>query len=142
MNVNRRVSPATGIAVAALSSHSAARPSRSASVSAPAPRRHSAPARRGTCAASPTSPARPASPAHSPEPERCYCTGRAIQVRRLGIGSYEVRFVGNGAQNALASGGVGVQASAERIAPGIYRVGVYPSGRADPADFPFLVVLV
>jgi hypothetical protein len=70
------------------------------------------------------------------------CTGRAIQVRRLGIGSYEVRFLGNGAQNAIANGGVGVQASVERIAPGIYRVGVYPSGRADPADFPFLVVLV
>ncbi len=70
------------------------------------------------------------------------CTGRAIHVRRLGIGSYEVRFVGNGAQNAIANGGVGVQASAERIAPGIYRIGVYPSGRADPADFPFVVVLV
>jgi hypothetical protein len=73
---------------------------------------------------------------------RYNCTGRAIHVRRLGIGSYEVRFIGNPAQNAVASGGVGVQASAERIAPGIYRVGVYPSGRADPADFPFLVTLV
>jgi hypothetical protein len=73
---------------------------------------------------------------------RYNCTGRAIHVRRLGIGSYEVRFVGNGAQNAIANGGVGVQASAERVAPGIYRIGVYPSGRADPADFPFLVVLV
>ena len=70
------------------------------------------------------------------------CTGRAIHVRRLGIGSYEIRFVGNAAVNAIASGGVGVQASAERIAPGLYRVGVYPAGRADPADFPFLVVLV
>jgi hypothetical protein len=70
------------------------------------------------------------------------CTGRAVHVRRLGIGSYEVRFLGNPAPNAVASGGVGVQASAERIGPGIYRVGVYPSGRADPADFPFLIVLV
>jgi hypothetical protein len=73
---------------------------------------------------------------------RYNCTGRAIQVRRIGIGSYQVRFVGNGAPNALASGGINVQASAERIGPGVFHVGVYPSGRADPADFPFLVVLV
>jgi len=73
---------------------------------------------------------------------RFNCTGRAIQVRRLGIGSYEVRFVGNGAPTAIANGGSGVQASAERIGAGLYRVSVYPSGRADPADLPFVVMLV
>jgi hypothetical protein len=73
---------------------------------------------------------------------RFNCTGRAVQVRRLGIGIYEVRFVGNAAPNAIASGGGGVQASADRIGDGVYRVSVYPSGRADPGDFPFLVVLV
>jgi hypothetical protein len=73
---------------------------------------------------------------------RFNCTGRAVQVRRLGIGVYEIRFVGNPAPNAIASGGSGVQASADRVGAGLYRVSVYPSGRADPADLSFLVVLV
>jgi hypothetical protein len=73
---------------------------------------------------------------------RFNCTGRAVQVRRLGIGSFEVRFVGNAAPTAFAGGGSGVQASAERVGAGVYRVSVYPSGRADPADFPFAVLLV
>ena len=73
---------------------------------------------------------------------RFNCTGRAVHVRRTGIGVYELRFVGNGAPNAIANGGSGVQASAEQIGPGIYRVTVYPSGRADPGDFPFVVMLV
>jgi hypothetical protein len=73
---------------------------------------------------------------------RFNCTGRAVQVRRLGIGSYEVRFVGNPAPTAIGNGGSGVQASAERVGPGLYRVSVYPSGRADPADFPFVILLV
>ena len=73
---------------------------------------------------------------------RFNCTRRAIHVRRIGIGVYEVRFVGNSAPNALASGGGGVQASAERVGAGVYRVSVYPSGRADPGDFPFVVVVV
>ena len=73
---------------------------------------------------------------------RFNCTGRAVQVRRLGIGIYEVRFAGNAAPNAIASAGSGVQASADRIGAGVYRVSVYPAGRADPGDLPFLVVLV
>jgi hypothetical protein len=73
---------------------------------------------------------------------RFNCTGRAVQVRRLGIGSYEVRFAGNGAPTAIASGGSGVQASADRVGSGVYRISVYPSGRADPADLPFVVMLV
>jgi hypothetical protein len=73
---------------------------------------------------------------------RFNCTGRAVQVRRLGIGVYEVRFVGNGAPNAIASGGSGIQASADRIGAGLYRVTVYPAGRADPADGGFVVALM
>jgi hypothetical protein len=73
---------------------------------------------------------------------RFNCTGRAVQVRRLGIGVYEVHFVGNASPNAIAGGGSGVQASAEPIGAGLFRVTVYPSGRADPGDFAFVVVLV
>jgi hypothetical protein len=73
---------------------------------------------------------------------RFNCTGRAVQVRRLGIGMYEVRFRGNPAPTAIASGTSGIQASAERIGAGLYRVTVYPAGRADPADGGFIVTLV
>jgi hypothetical protein len=73
---------------------------------------------------------------------RFNCTGRAVQVRRTGIGTYEVRFVGNGAAAAVAGGPVGVQASADRIAPGVFRVAVYPAGRADGNDYPFVIALV
>jgi hypothetical protein len=73
---------------------------------------------------------------------RFNCTGRAVQVRRTGIGTYEVRFVGNRAAAALASGPAGVQASADRIAPGVFRVAVYPAGRADGNDHQFVIALV
>ena len=73
---------------------------------------------------------------------RFNCTGRAVQVRRTGIGTYEVRFLGNPAPTAIATGGVGIQAAAERAAPGLFRVAVYPAGRADGGDLPFVIVLV
>jgi hypothetical protein len=73
---------------------------------------------------------------------RFNCTRRPVFVRRLGIGVYEVQFFGNWAANAIASGPAGVQASAHRVSPGIFRVTVYPAGRADPWDAPFVVVLV
>ncbi|MGH3133178.1 MAG: hypothetical protein ACRDNY_05475 [Gaiellaceae bacterium] len=70
------------------------------------------------------------------------CTRRAIQVRRLGIGIYELQFVGNGAPSAIGSGVSGAQSSADRIGPGLFRITVSPTGRADPADLPFMVTLV
>jgi hypothetical protein len=73
---------------------------------------------------------------------RFNCTGREVQVCRTGIGTYEVRFVGNRAAAALASGPAGVQASADRIAPGVFRVAVYPAGRADGNDHQFVIALV
>jgi hypothetical protein len=73
---------------------------------------------------------------------RFNCTGRAIQVRRVGIGTYEIRFLGNGAPTALASGAAGGAASADPIPGGAFRVSVTPAGRADPEDRPFTIVLV
>jgi hypothetical protein len=73
---------------------------------------------------------------------RFNCTGRAVQVRRLAIGVYEVRFVGNAAPTALAGGLGGGQASAERSGAGVFRVSVYPAGRADPEDRGFILVVV
>jgi hypothetical protein len=70
------------------------------------------------------------------------CAGRGVQVRRVSVGVFEVRFVGNTAPTALATGLGGGEASAEPAAGGIFRVSVYPSGRADPEDRGFTIVAV
>lgn len=70
------------------------------------------------------------------------CTGRAVQVRRAGIGVYELRFPRNAAPTAVGGGTGTSLASATRIAPGTFRVSVYPIGIQDPADLPFVIVLV
>jgi hypothetical protein len=72
---------------------------------------------------------------------RFNCTGRAVQVRRAGIGLYEIRFLGNGATTALAGGLGGGAASVDPARNGIFRVSVTPAGRADPEDRGFTIVL-
>jgi hypothetical protein len=72
---------------------------------------------------------------------RFNCTGRPIQVRRTGIGLYEIRFLGNGAQTALAGGLGGGAASVDPASGGTFRVSVTPAGRADPEDRAFTIVL-
>jgi hypothetical protein len=70
------------------------------------------------------------------------CTGKAVQVRRLEIGVYEVRFVGNGAPNAVANGLGLFSASIETVSAGTFRVRVQNVGRADEDDGAFIVVAV
>ena len=70
------------------------------------------------------------------------CTGKAIQVRRVSLGVFEVRFVGNAAPSAVASGVGDAYAVVDPLPGGIFRIGVHPAGRDDPADQPFVVVLV
>jgi hypothetical protein len=70
------------------------------------------------------------------------CTGRGVQVRRVSIGVYEVRFVGNGAGTALATGVAGGEASAELTSAGVFRVRVYASGISDPEDRGFSIVVI
>jgi hypothetical protein len=70
------------------------------------------------------------------------CTGRAVQVRRLEIGVYEVQFVNNPAPSAVATGLGFFSATVETIAPGTFRVRVQNVGRADEDDGPFTVVAV
>lgn len=70
------------------------------------------------------------------------CTGKAVQVRRTGIGVYEVRFVGNAAPSVVASGIGLFSASVETISVGTFRVRVQNVGRADGDDGPFVVVAV
>jgi hypothetical protein len=68
------------------------------------------------------------------------CTGRAVQVRRLGIGIYEVQFVGNTAPSVVANGLGFFSASPETLGPGTFRIRVQNVGRADEADGAFIVV--
>jgi hypothetical protein len=70
------------------------------------------------------------------------CTGRPVQVRRLEIGVYEVRFIGNAATSIVANGIGLFSASVETVGPGTFRVRVQNIGRADEDDGPFVVVAV
>lgn len=73
---------------------------------------------------------------------RFNCAGKAIQVRRVQIGIYEVRFIGNGAPSAIASGVGAFSSTTETIGPGAFRVLVQDVGRASQADGPFMIVAV
>ena len=70
------------------------------------------------------------------------CTGRATQVRRTAQGVFEVRFVGNAAQSATASGAGDTVAAVEPAGAGTFRVTVHPAGRDDDLDAGFVVVAV
>jgi hypothetical protein len=73
---------------------------------------------------------------------RFNCTGRAIQIRRVAIGVYEIRFVGNAAPTAVVGGLGGGYASTDPARGGVFRVAVYPPGLSDPEDRGFIIVLV
>ncbi len=70
------------------------------------------------------------------------CNGKAIQVRRTSIGVFEIRFVGNPASSGVASGVGNAYAVVDPLPGGIFRVSAHPAGRDDPADQPFVIVLV
>jgi hypothetical protein len=70
------------------------------------------------------------------------CTGRATQVRRVAPGVFEVRFVGNTAQSAVASSIGDAYADVEPEAGGVFKVSIHPAGRDDLSDRAFTVVAV
>lgn len=70
------------------------------------------------------------------------CTGRATQVRRVGTGIYEVRFVGISGASAVASATGDGYADVEPASGGVFRVTVHPAGRDDKLDAPFTIVVV
>jgi len=70
------------------------------------------------------------------------CSGKAVQVRRLEAGVFEVRFVGNAAPSALGSATNDAYADVEPAAGGAFKVTVHPAGRDDKADLPFTVVVI
>jgi hypothetical protein len=70
------------------------------------------------------------------------CTGRAVQVRRVEAGVFEVRFVGNTASSGVASARGDSVAGVDVAPGGAFRVTVHPAGRDDRADLPFTIVVV
>jgi hypothetical protein len=70
------------------------------------------------------------------------CTGRATQVRRVGVGVYEVRFVGQSVGAAVASAVGDATANVESVAAGTFRISVHPAGLHDTADLGFTIVSV
>ena len=70
------------------------------------------------------------------------CTGRAVQVRRVETGVFEVRFVGISGASGLGTGTGDAFAAVQAAPGGIFRVTLHPAGRDDRVDIPFTVVVV
>ena len=71
---------------------------------------------------------------------RFNCTGKAVQVRRVDTGVFEVRFVGISGASAVGSGTGDAYATVEPAAGGAFKVTVHPAGRDDRVDAPFTIV--
>jgi hypothetical protein len=70
------------------------------------------------------------------------CTRKAVQVRRVEAGVFEVRFVGISGASAVGSATGDSFAAVEAVPGGAFRVTVHPAGRDDRADLPFTLVVV
>ena len=68
------------------------------------------------------------------------CTGGRPQARRVSTGVYEVRFPGNPARTAVASGEVATMV--KEVGGGVFRVSLWVVGRQDVVDAPFTLILV
>lgn len=73
---------------------------------------------------------------------RFNCTGKGIQVRRVSLGVFEVRFVGNAASTAVASAVGNAYTAVEPAPDGAFRVSIHPAGRDDFVDAAFSIVAV
>jgi hypothetical protein len=69
------------------------------------------------------------------------CAGAAPQARRVGVGVYEVRFAGNGAQIATASASA-AETTIANMGGGVFRVNLWVPGRQDAVDTAFSVIAV
>lgn len=69
------------------------------------------------------------------------CAGRAVQVRRVAGGTFQVRFVGNAGRSAVASAAGDSAANVEPVAGGAFQVTIHPAGRDDKIDTGFTIVL-
>ncbi len=69
------------------------------------------------------------------------CKGKAVQVRRVEAGVFEVRFVGISGASAVASAvSDDAYATVRNGGGGSFIVTMHPAGRDDRADLPFTIV--
>lgn len=73
---------------------------------------------------------------------RFNCTGKAVQVRRVESGVFEVRFVGISGASAVGSATGDAYATVEPAAGGAFKVTMHPAGRDDRVELPFTIVVV
>jgi hypothetical protein len=70
------------------------------------------------------------------------CTGKAVQVRRVETGVFEVRFVGVGGASGVGSAAGDIYANVEPAAGGAFKVTMHPAGRDDRIDTAFTVIVM
>jgi hypothetical protein len=70
------------------------------------------------------------------------CAGKAVQVRRVETGVFEVRFVGIAGASGVGSATGDASATVEPAAGGAFKVTMHPAGRDDKVDAPFTIVVV
>ncbi len=70
------------------------------------------------------------------------CTGKAIQVRRVEMGVFEVRFVGISGASGVGSATGDAFAAVQPAPDGVFRLTMHPAGRDDRVDIPFTIVVV
>ena len=70
------------------------------------------------------------------------CTGKAVQVRRVETGVFEVRFVGVSGASGVGSATGDAYATVEPAPGGAFKVTMHPAGRDDKLDLPFTIVVV
>ena len=70
------------------------------------------------------------------------CTGKAVQVRRVEMGVFEVRFVGISGASGVGSATGDAMATVQPAPGGVFRVTMHPAGRDDRVDIPFTLVVV
>jgi len=70
------------------------------------------------------------------------CTGKAVQVRRVETGVFEVRFAGVAGASGVGSASGDAFAAVEPAAGGAFKVTLHPAGRDDRVDAPFTIVVV
>ena len=70
------------------------------------------------------------------------CTGKAVQVRRVETGVFEVRFVGISGASGVGSATGDAIATVQPAPGGVFRVTTHPAGRDDRVDIPFTLVVV
>ena len=73
---------------------------------------------------------------------RFNCTGKAVQVRRVETGVFEVRFAGVSGASGVGSATGDAFTAVEPAPGGAFRVIMHPAGRDDRADLPFTIVVV